>query len=663
MIAIKHEKVNFGDLDIDDIYQVPTIAISNYWKGTAEELYQYYEKHNVDTNFGVNNLNQLHQRVEDYLIQLKSAIDKDIGKFDFRLRSSLKPRNLNVSDNDYMKITFDIKDENKEEIINAFVNAKSRSFVDFRQFGDDKVSIIYNRKGMCDEGNRIAIVKSKPSVTLRDEFKEAKDNNYVMSGLIKELSNIDNLEFSFKYMVGNAEKEMKVNSNEINKIADRVEEKNKKSVEEVKIKEEAKQEIKKENMQTRQSLSPDSNTKIINKEGTSDIRIDTKKIDTKDEANISSTKEQLDKLTKNSIDNYELKEIEKIKLRLAKARDEASIVYTDMKNKINNDGMSISEALNYVKGKYREEHTINLASVFLTKDILEVGTLEQMITNKDIKIQEQAKDVKNKDDEITKREHTISSLKSTLQSKQNELSLEIENHTKDIEILEKKSEKTIDELKEAFKNKLNENENSLKEADELIIRLSEQKTLYEKELVTQTNIIKSKDSELVKLKTAINLKDDELAKTLLEAKLQEKNYEEVKKINVVDKSLIEELKQKISVLENTLAKKDDVIASKDDELAKTLAAKDDVIASKDSAISKIETELQSKDERIKDLESKILEIENHKESDKINKIDEKSEKILNFLKKLDIITENNGGNGNVDKKSRVSDILNRGKQR
>ena len=47
--------------------------------------------------------------------------------------------------------------------------------------------------------------------------------------------------------------------------------------------------------------------------------------------------------------------------------------------KCNDDGFSIQEALNFVKQKYREEHTIKLASVYLTKDVLEVKNLENII--------------------------------------------------------------------------------------------------------------------------------------------------------------------------------------------------------------------------------------------------------------------------------------------
>jgi hypothetical protein len=277
MINIKHEKVGLEDLNVGELFQRPNVAISNYWNGNSDELFKYYQKHNIDYNFESSNLEQLHTKTEKYLNDLMNAINRDIGSFDFRLRSALKPRNLNISLDDYMKIEFDITQENSDELINKFLNTKSRSLIDFRHFEDDKLTFFYNRKGIVDEGSRIAIVKSKKSVTLRDEFKEAKDNNFIMSGIIKELTKDLNLDFKYQYIAGGVPKEMSVKAEEINRISSRVEEKNKQTVKEVVIRKEAEQEISKERMQTRQSLEPDSNSQLINKEATTEIRIDTKK--------------------------------------------------------------------------------------------------------------------------------------------------------------------------------------------------------------------------------------------------------------------------------------------------------------------------------------------------------------------------------------------------
>jgi SH3-like domain-containing protein len=519
MINIEHKKIGLEELNINELFQKPTVAIQNYWNGTNEELYQYYQKHNIDYNFKFDNLEQLHEKTENYLTDLMNAVEKDISKFDFRLRSALKPRNLNVSIDDYMKVEFDITQENSNELINKFLNSHSRSFLDFRHFEDEKLTLYYNRKGIVDEGNRIAIVKAKQSVTLRDEFKEAKDNNFIMSGIIKELAKNSNLDFTYQYMAGDVPKVMSINADEINKVGSRVEEKNQQAVKEVAIRKEAEQEITKEKMQTRQSLEPDSNSQLINKEATSEIRIDTKKVLNNNTQNVSQAQEQLTKVTDDSISDYEAKEIEKVRIRLEKAKNEAKIVYDEIKRKINDDGFSIQEALNFVKQKYREEHTINLASVYLTKDILEVKNLENIILNKDNSISSLEKNIEDKNETITKREETISSLKSTLQTKENDLRLKDEHHAKDIEIITNESKKLLDEMTNDFEEKINESKQELKEADELIIRLSEQKTIYEKELVTQTNTLKTKDEELINLKSAIHNKNNSISS--LEKEIQE----------------------------------------------------------------------------------------------------------------------------------------------
>ena len=665
MINIEHKKADLTDLNISELFQRPNKAISNYWNGNSDDLFQYYKKHNIDYNFSFDNLEQLHEKTEKYLTDLMNAVESDIGKFDFRLRSALKPRNLNVSIDDYMKIEFDITQEDSNELINKFLNTQSRSLIDFRHFEDDKLTFFYNRKGIVDEGSRIAIVKSKQSVTLRDEFKEAKDNNFIMSGVIKELAKNSNLDFTYKYMAGDVPKEMNINADEINKVGSRVEEKNHQAVKEVVIRKEAEQEVAKEKMQTRQSLEPDSNSQLINKEATTEIRIDTKKIDSNNNQNVSQAQEQLTKVTDDSIKDYETREIEKVKIRLEKAKNEAKIVYDELKHTINDDGFSIQEALNFVKQKYREEHTINLASVYLTKDLLEVKNLENIILNKDNSISNLEKTLEDKEQSITKREETITSLKSTLQTKENEYRL-------DKELLEKEYSNSIEEMKEATKEVIKSKDNEivsfreeLKELDEVIIRLSEQKTMYEKELVNQDTTIKSKDNEIIKLSTAASLKDNEIEINLAAiSNLKKRIHNKDEEINIKDET-ITSLKSTLQTKENEYRLKDETITS----LKSTLQTKeneyrlkDETIKSKDNSISnleykiqELERQLQAKDNKIQVLESNA----NNNNSNKIEKIEQNNEKILKFLEKLDIMSSSENERADITSNSRVSDILNR----
>ena len=187
MVQIKHTKANLEDLIMSEQFQKPNTAFEQFWNGTQEDLFLYYKKYNIEYNFKADNLEQLNEKSNNYLNSLMEAVKKDIGKFDFRLRSALNPKSLEISSDDYMKLEFDIGNVDSSQIISNFLNAKSRSFVDFRKFEDNKLTLVYNRRAIYDEGSRIAIVKAKQSVTLRDNFKEAKDNNFVLSGFLKEL--------------------------------------------------------------------------------------------------------------------------------------------------------------------------------------------------------------------------------------------------------------------------------------------------------------------------------------------------------------------------------------------------------------------------------------------------------------------------------------------
>lgn len=537
MVQIKHTKANLEDLIINEQFQKPNTALEQFWNGTQEDLFLYYKKHNIEYNFQVDNLEQLNEKSNKYLNSLMEAVKKDIGKFDFRLRSALNPKSLEISSDDYMKLEFDIGNVENSQLMSNFLNAKSRSFIDFRKFEDNKLTLVYNRRAIYDEGSRIAIVKAKQSVTLRDNFKEAKDNNFVLSGFLKELvKNGANFDFIHEYMAGDSKRQMVITSQEINKDTETVEEIKKTAQRDVEIVAQAKKEVKQEDSQARQSLKPDSNINLINKEASTEIRVDTKPLQNVTKA--EDTEKVINAITEDSIGDYAQKEMEKLKIRLAKAEEDAKIVYQEIKLKITDDGMSVQEALNFAKQKYREEHTINLASVLLSKDLLQVATLEKIITNKEKEVLNLEHTISDKDNAITKREETISSLKSTLQTKENELRLTVERHQTDIDYITKDNEKVIDDITKGFETKVKELQGELNANDELIIRLSEQKNLYEKDLQENSITINEKNNEIINLKSTLQTKDNE----------------------------IRQMQERISQLENSLKNKENYIENKLEEM-------------------------------------------------------------------------------------------------
>ncbi len=541
MINIELTKADISDILVAENFQKPNAVIEEYWKGSKEDLYLYYKKHDINPNFNFENLEQLHQGAGVYLLNLSNAIKKDIGQFDFRLRSALIPRNLEISSDDYMKLEFDTSEEDNSEIINNFLKARTRSFIDFKSYEDNKLTLIYNRRGMFDEGNRIAIVKSRDSVTLRDNFQAAKENNFVLSGLLKEL--VKNYDYDFKntYMAGSSgERERIITAQEIKTDTQVVENKTNQAIKDLQINQQAQEEIKKEEMTNRQSLKPDSNKELIYKEGTSEVRLDTRELSKVD--NIESSKNVIDNLAKDSLNDYAQKEVEKLKIRLDKAKDEALIVYSELKQKISQDGMSMQEALNFAKQKYREEHTVNLASLYLSRDLLKVVSLEQIINSKEKDILNLENVVLEKENTVTKREETISSLKSTIQTKENEIRLTNERHQEDLNFLKAQSGKVIDEITVKFENKVKEVERELLVSDETIIRLSEQNNINEKSLNEKDLLLKSKDDEIIDLKSTLQTKENDYNRRAEELqKLEDKNLELQKQLQEKNKFIEDKL--------------------------------------------------------------------------------------------------------------------------
>lgn len=214
MIKLTHNKANLGDIHISNLYQTPISTFGNFWNGNREDYEEYLKNYNLNINYNnIVNLDQLHNAVSQNFIGFEKAVNRSIGQFNFLLRSALKPRNLPPLElEDYMKLEIDLSEESpetKQAMKEKFISSSSRSFIDFRNIIDDKLIFIYNRRGAINEGDRIAICKAKSSITLKDNFKAAKDNNFIISGLLKDIA-LKDTTFIFSYIAGNDIKELLV---------------------------------------------------------------------------------------------------------------------------------------------------------------------------------------------------------------------------------------------------------------------------------------------------------------------------------------------------------------------------------------------------------------------------------------------------------------------
>lgn len=516
MMTIELEQAKFEDLNIRNLSQRAYNAFEEYWQGSEEEFYEYMKNNNLDYDFEVNNINELGVKTDKFLNDFSEAVKKDISKFDFRLSSAMTSRNIKpIELDDYVKITLKNDELNTKDIYDTFLSFNSRSFIDFRSYNeqDNTLTFIYNRRGIFDENDRIAILKAKNSATMSDNFKSAKDNNFILSGLCHELAEKNNVGFKFEYIgTGDTIKEISMSANEILNVAEKKEAKKEEAIEDIKIEQIAREELIKERATTRQSLSEDSNKHEILKEANTEIRLNVG-----NEINLNT----LDKVVDDSISMYKKKEEEKLRIRLETAQKEGVVAYKEMQERIAKDGMNIYEAINYTKQKYREEHTVNMASAFLTKDILEVGILKTDLANKEEAIKSLNTNIESLNDEITKRENTISSLKGTLQNKQIEITNLGIKHEQEIEILTKEAEKKYNELDKTYaetikglKDEIDSKDNELDEQDELITRLKAKIEL----LQTQLNNESLKNENLIRenetLQANLNARHEKIEQVL-----------------------------------------------------------------------------------------------------------------------------------------------------
>ena len=530
-IEITTAQATLADIDINGLIQMPDVALMKYWNGTTDQFIEYSIKHGLNVDWNTDNLLNVNNDATDFLNKIAAAVEKDIGLFDPRIKNTLTTRNLSaIADNDYMIVRFDLSDldpEAKDILKSSFFTLNTRTCVDFRDIKNDMLEFVYNRKGFYDEGTRIALVKAKQSVTLKDKFVSAKDNNFVISGIVAEFAKalqekkFEDIEFIAPYYPSeNVRKEMTASLSEVLEIDATVREEKKAAIKTVEAHTQAKEEIKKEDNLKRGSLPVESNQEQILK--TPEIKIPI--------VNIGKTSQELpESFITETIDLYTRKEMEKTRLRLEKAKEDAIQAYGEMKQRIA-DGTSIDEALNIIKQKYREDHTVSMAAVYLTKDILDVAIKDKTIQELNQAITSKDNEIGTLNGEVTAREQTISSLRSTMTTKENEYRVSIEGAQTKIELLTKEAEKAITDLKTQYDAILSDKDQELNEADKLITLQQSQLEVLEAQLNAKTNEADTY-KELIKTKDLlIQERSQEVGKLTgqLEAKdLESKSYKEL----------------------------------------------------------------------------------------------------------------------------------------
>ncbi|EAH6629385.1 hypothetical protein EI594_09520, partial [Campylobacter jejuni] len=316
----------------------------------------------------IDNIYKLKQTLNNDIEKLKENVKdgKNVGKFNYQAISQFK--NLQeVRDSEYYKLNIDLREVNDKNTItkikDVFLSVDSCSLVDFKEINEERISLIYHKKGALIFFDNYIIANTRAeNMSLIENYQVPKDNNFIVSKFLLFLATklkTENINESFCYSYNNGKQRI----NNIKSIEEiivwgrlkpeekKLEKDKLKQQDENKeiAKEQAKVEIKQEINKNRDSLEKDSVEKIL-QNSTSNVKLynisslSESDKNQKVENEVKNEKEEIENIIKNSFEVYHLKELEKTKERLKRAEKESYEAYRDLKDYLYN-GTSILEAI------------------------------------------------------------------------------------------------------------------------------------------------------------------------------------------------------------------------------------------------------------------------------------------------------------------------------
>ncbi|WP_270975579.1 hypothetical protein [Campylobacter helveticus] len=534
MIPLTLAKVNFDELNINNLSKRALLdSLKIFYKKDDMAYFEFLESKGINYYKNFKNIFELNNELNTEIKIFNDLASKEelIG-FDFKASALLKRNLKTLTDNDYYKLNLDLRELNDNhtlaKIKDIFLNLNSVSLVDFKEISEQRLSLVYNKRGASLYHNELILANARDNISLLENFKEAKDNNFIVARFILELAlklKEANIDESFSYKFSS-------NGNEMIKSLDEIiywgslnkeekEEQKAKTKEQNELNEKAtqiaKKEIKEEINASRASLAKDSTNESLDTQKAPVRLANIKTLNdelphTQSKDQDLSSQERIEKIINESFELYHQKELEKTQIRLEKAKKDSFNAYDDLKLSLNN-GLSIIEALKVIQQKYRNEDTINFASLLFSKDILNIKEKDSELKTLRAELKSSYETQELLNDEITKREETISKLKGTVQVKVNEMTA-----------LKLEFEEEIESLKEA-EFKFKELEKHTKEQDEIINELD-----TENQSLSDTN--KALNEEKIKLEADNHflqntLKDYKEKENLYKQELL--NYKELEK--------------------------------------------------------------------------------------------------------------------------------------
>lgn len=444
MLNLTLRKVDFNELKIEDISKRPILSsLQGFWSRSESEYVDFLEKNNIDFYKSFSSIAELKEIMKHDIAILNTIAEQGLeNAFDFKTINLLKSKNLKeIHDHEFMKLTIDLRQannpESKELIKDLFLETKSVSLVDFVDINEDSCSLIYHKKGAFYYNDEPYMCNTRESLTLLENYEVPKDNNFILSRFLLDFATKleeNDIEESFSVKYSNGEE----NSKNIHEViywghlsAEEKKEVKNEMREQKKLNDEAKslakQELKVEINANRDSLKPQTAKEVLEQE--KNVRLYNINEFTKEQAENQIQDKQVETIKQEtkivdiiakSIELYKQKEQEKLKSRLEKAEKDSMNAYNDLKDYLNN-GLSILESLKNIQQKYRNEDTINFASLLFSKDILNLRNKEEEIISLSKDKEKLKVECENAYNEVKKREETISKLRSTLQTKLNEM--------------------------------------------------------------------------------------------------------------------------------------------------------------------------------------------------------------------------------------------------
>lgn len=500
MLKVSIRRADFNEIKVENLSKAPIVdTLEQFWQKGHNDYLVFLEANQISYYKNPSSNAELLSMANSDIRAINSIIERNNHQFDYKITNMLSKKWFReIHESEFFKLTIDLSEVNnpsdKDAIKDLFLETKSASIIDCAEINDDFCSLIYHKKGAIYYHDNPILSNSREAISMLENFKAPKDSNFIMARFLYDLAcKLDNhkIHESFYAKVNDYEHNHSIQSiihwgsiseDEKNELKENI--KTNKTIESEAYAL-AKKEMKSQAQTTRDSLNSHQakealeNDKSVMLYNITDFQ---KMQEAENANNTKSDSEKITEIVNRSIELYRKKEIEKLHIKLDKAKQDSNSAYKDLKDYLNN-GLTLLEAFKNLQQKYRNEDTVNFASLLFSQDILNLRNKELIIENLNKDKDELKQECANLYDEIDKHKGTIEKLRSTLTTKLNEM--------RNFEY----------EVQKNFEEKLQARENEL--LKELESYQKEQKGIisdYEKEINELDSMLEAKESELKALK-------------------------------------------------------------------------------------------------------------------------------------------------------------------